>query len=218
MEIRLEHIKKDYIRGSRVQTVLEDIDVRIPPGCFWLVKGHSGSGKSTLLHIISGLIAPTSGTVFYDEEKLADMSDDRRAALRSSRIAIVTQDDSLIPYLTIHENINLPAFIGGDLPKEDEKQREESIEKFLDVAGIRELKEEYPPHLSGGEIRRVAIVRALAQKPEVVIMDEPTANLDYENVEKVLQLLRRVADEGTTVIIASHESEAEAYVDRSIGL
>ena len=218
MEIRLEHIKKEYIRGSRVQTVLDDVNATIPSGSFWLIKGHSGSGKSTLLNIISGLMAPTEGRVFYGEQELTGFNDEKKAKLRSSQVGIVTQEDSLIPYLTVYENINLPDLIGRHTGEENAKERGEYVEKLLKQAGIRELTAEYPAHLSGGEVRRASIVRALAQNPEVVILDEPTANLDHDNVERVLQLLRRIADEGTTVIIASHESEAEAYVDRNIGL
>lgn len=213
MNIVLEGITKKYRRGTRVQTVLKDINLEMTSGNFWFISGESGSGKSTLLNIIAGLSRVTEGKVFYGERELTNSDEKVRAELRRKYAGIATQDSDLVPYLSVYENMQLASAVRGDA----EGNREE-YENLLDAVGLLPLKKEYPENMSGGEIKRAAIARALVAAPSVIIMDEPTANLDRENVKKVLTLLRKTADSGSTVIISSHEKEARTYCDKEYNL
>ncbi|SES91131.1 ABC transporter ATP-binding protein [[Clostridium] polysaccharolyticum] len=218
MEIRLEHIKKIYAHGNRKLKVLDDVTMNIPSGNFFVIEGPSGSGKSTLLGIIAGLIPPTSGTVSYDKEQITGLDDNGKSVIRNLKTGIVMQDNTLVPYLTVYENVDLPNYIDSLKNKKSKSDNSLVIENLLDEVGLSELKNEFTENLSGGEIKRAAIARALVREPELLIMDEPTANLDRDNVEKVLKLLRRMADKGRTVIIATHESEARKYSDTVVQL
>lgn len=218
MEIRLEHIHKIYMRGRRNHTVLKDINMTIPTGKLLVVEGRSGSGKSTLLNIIAGLSKPTGGVVYYDKERISEWDENKKAEMRRSIVGIVTQDSGLVPYLTVYENVNLSNYI---CKKNDKVLKADQLafrDKLLEDLGLVRLKNEYPANLSGGEIKRVAIARALVGKPKILIMDEPTANLDKENVERVWSLLRNHANQGNTVIVATHESEANKYSDMIVHL
>lgn len=209
MNIRLEDICKEYKRGRRNFTVLDKVSFDLPSGKFVVIKGDSGVGKSTLLGIISGLIRPTSGKVFIGEEEITSLEESKLSLYRNAHLGIVTQDSDLIPYLTMEDNIKLTFEINRRSREFDTKRYEE----ILDVLGLSDLKSSYPSEMSGGEIKRAAVARALVMEPEVLIMDEPTANLDRNNVRNVLRLLRMMSDKGSTVIISSHEEEATAFAD-----
>ena len=209
MEIRLEDIVKNYSRGRREFTVLDKVSFDIPAGRFTLITGDSGIGKSTLLGIIAGLIRPTSGKVFYDDKEITASNDDELSKIRNAHLGIVTQESDLIPYLTLEDNIRLTYEINNRGKVLDDS----SLDEVLNALGLSELKSSYPSEMSGGEIKRAAVARALLIDPEVIIMDEPTANLDRKNVRNVLRLLRMCSDKGSTVIISSHEEEAAAFAD-----
>ena len=209
MEIRLEDIVKNYSRGRREFTVLDKVSFDIPAGRFTLITGDSGIGKSTLLGIIAGLIRPTSGKVFYDDKEITASNDDELSTIRNAHLGIVTQESDLIPYLTLEDNIRLTYEINNRGKVLDDS----SFDEVLNALGLSELKSSYPSEMSGGEIKRAAVARALLIDPEVIIMDEPTANLDRKNVRNVLRLLRMYSDKGSTVIISSHEEEAAAFAD-----
>lgn len=209
MEIRLEDIVKNYSRGRREFTVLYKVSFDIPAGRFTLITGDSGIGKSTLLGIIAGLIRPTSGKVFYDDKEITASNDDELSKIRNAHLGIVTQESDLIPYLTLEDNIRLTYEINNRGKVLDDS----SFDEVLNALGLSELKSSYPSEMSGGEIKRAAVARALLIDPEVIIMDEPTANLDRKNVRNVLRLLRMYSDKGSTVIISSHEEEAAAFAD-----
>lgn len=209
MEIRLEDIVKNYSRGRREFTVLDKVSFDIPAGRFTLITGDSGIGKSTLLGIIAGLIRPTSGKVFYDDKEITVSNDDELSKIRNAHLGIVTQESDLIPYLTLEDNIRLTYEINNRGKVLDDS----SFDEVLNALGLSELKSSYPSEMSGGEIKRAAVARALLIDPEVIIMDEPTANLDRKNVRNVLRLLRMYSDKGSTVIISSHEEEAAAFAD-----
>jgi len=209
MEIRLEDIVKNYSRGRREFTVLDKVSFDIPAGRFTLITGDSGIGKSTLLGIIAGLIRPTSGKVFYDEKEITASNDDELSKIRNAHLGIVTQESDLIPYLTLEDNIRLTYEINNRGKVLDDS----SFDEVLNALGLSELKSSYPSEMSGGEIKRAAVARALLIDPEVIIMDEPTANLDRKNVRNVLRLLRMYSDKGSTVIISSHEEEAAVFAD-----
>jgi putative ABC transport system ATP-binding protein len=225
MDIRLDAIIKKYKRDKREFTVLDDINVTLPQGKFTVISGDSGVGKSTLLNIVAGLSKPTEGKVYYGEKEITSLGDEELAELRTGFMGVMTQNCELIPYLTLIENLKLAYDISGKSEKNknsssdgnDKEPLAEELASFsaelLDALGLSQLRNEYPSSLSSGEIKRAAIARTLITKPDLIIMDEPTANLDRKNVRAVLQLLKRFSTQGSTVIISSHEQEAIAEAD-----
>ena len=231
MDIRLDAIIKKYKRDKREFTVLDNISVTLPQGKFTVISGDSGVGKSTLLNIVAGLSKPTEGKVYYGGKEITALGDEELAKLRMGFMGVMTQNCELIPYLTLGENLELAYDISAKGEKNknsssnnnsssdgnDKEPLAEELASFsaelLDALGLRQLRNEYPSSLSSGEIKRAAIARTLITKPDLIIMDEPTANLDRKNVRAVLQLLKRFSTQGSTVIISSHEQEAIAEAD-----
>ena len=216
MDVVLNAINKKYKRDKREFTVLDDVSITLPHGKLTVISGDSGVGKSTLLNIVAGLSRPTAGKVYYGEKEITSLGDEELAGLRTGFLGVMTQNCELIPYLTLSENLKL-AYDISDKTKEKNSFAEAGTTSFfaelLDALGLTHLQNEYPSSLSSGEIKRAAIARTLISKPEVIIMDEPTANLDRKNVHAVLQLLKRFSSEGHTVIISSHENEAVRDAD-----
>ena len=211
MEIKIENITKRFTRGRREFTVLDNISATIPDKRFVVITGDSGVGKSTLLNILSGLMRPTSGKVLYEDKEITGLNDRNLSSLRIKYLGIVNQSSDLISYLTLEENLKLSREISG-------REGEDETDKVLERLGLEDLKSSYPEEMSGGEIKRAAIARAILISPEVLIMDEPTANLDRKNVRNVLSLLKEQQDKGKTVVISSHEEEALEYCDINIDL
>ncbi|MCR5703693.1 MAG: ATP-binding cassette domain-containing protein [Eubacterium sp.] len=211
MKVNLEGITKKYKRGTREQLVLNQIKMEIPEGKLFLIVGESGAGKSTLINIISGLCKADSGKITYNAQEITELSDTQRAVVRNRYTGIVTQNCDLIPYLSVIENMKLTYEIGNQEGREEQKKSMDL--GVMERLGLLPLKNEFPKNLSGGEIKRAAIARALITEPPVIIMDEPTSNLDSKNRTKVLQLLKEYAQRGHTVIISSHEKEAIEYAD-----
>ena len=211
MEIKIENITKRFTRGRREFTVLDNISATIPDKKFVVITGDSGVGKSTLLNILSGLMRPTAGKVLYEDKEITGLNDRNLSSLRIKYLGIVNQSSDLISYLTLAENLKLSREISG-------REGEDETDKVLERLGLEDLKSSYPEEMSGGEIKRAAIARAILISPEVLIMDEPTANLDRKNVRNVLSLLKEQQDKGKTVVISSHEEEALEYCDINIDL
>ena len=217
LDISLKNIKKKYKRGKRDNVVLDNVSLDIPYGKFVVISGDSGAGKSTLLNIASGLSKPSSGSVFYGNKDITKLTDEELSAFRNNHLGIVTQESDLISYLTLLENLKISCII-NKVPDDESFDRDELFSLITDELGLSALKDELPCNMSGGEIKRAAIARALVTKPKVIIMDEPTANLDRGNVRSVLKLLRKFCDLGSTVIISSHESEAIDFADINLKL
>lgn len=212
MDIILDEITKKYKRDKREFTVLDKVSVTIPHGKFTVISGDSGVGKSTLLNIIAGLSRPTQGKVYYGEKEITSLGDEGLSELRTGFMGVMTQNCELIPYLTLRENLKLAYDISiGN--KGDKRAVSDEFEELLGALGLFHLQNEYPSSLSSGEIKRAAIARTLITHPKLVIMDEPTANLDRKNVRAVLKLLKRFSTQGSTVIISSHEQEALVEAD-----
>ena len=209
MEIKIENITKKFTRGRREFTVLDNVSAIIPDNKFTVITGDSGVGKSTLLNILSGLMRPTSGKVLYEDKEITGLNDRDLSSLRIKDLGIVNQSSDLISYLTLEENLKLSREIAG-------REGEDETDNVLRRLGLEDLKSSYPEEMSGGEIKRAAIARAILISPQVLIMDEPTANLDRKNVRKVLSLLKEQQDKGKTVVISSHEEEALEYCDINI--
>ncbi len=211
MELRAENISQDFLRDSAREgyiVAVAETDLCLFSGTVTAVMGRSGSGKSTLLHILGGLLPPVTGKVFVGTTDLYALSEDARAELRSSSLGIVPQQLMSLRALTVRENVLLSALLYG---------REQGVSAHADALmerlGIASLAHVYPSELSGGELRRMMIARALAGTPQILLLDEPTGDLDAENTRRVLELVRETADAGTAVLLVTHEGEAASYAD-----
>ena len=213
MRMKAENISKRYFRktgDANYFLAVKPLNLELNAGETAVLMGRSGSGKTTLLNMLCGLLSPTEGEVWIDDTSLYSLDDKTLSRLRSERIGVVPQGRSAIDTLTVLENILLPAKLyGRPLPVENARQWMER----LDIAHLRDAR---PAELSGGELRRMAIVRALAQRPDFLFADEPTGDLDDENTRLVLSALRDyVQEQKKTVFIVTHENDAMQYADRS---
>ena len=213
--IRCLDLRKTYRQGDNEVTVLSGITVDIPRGQFATIMGPSGSGKSTLLHLMGGLDRPSAGDVLVGERIISQMADDQVTLFRRTQIGFVFQFFNLLPTLTALENITLPFVLDGR-PRGKATQRAQFL---LDKVGLAHRRSHLPEAMSGGEIQRLAIARALAFEPPIILADEPTGNLDSKNGEIVLNLLRRINQEDRcTVVMVTHSPEAAKVGDRTICL
>jgi ABC-type lipoprotein export system ATPase subunit len=213
--IRCLDVRKTYLQGDNEVTVLSGITVDIPQGQFSTIMGPSGSGKSTLLHLMGGLDRPSAGDVLVGERIISQMADDQVTLFRRTQIGFVFQFFNLLPTLTAIENITLPFVLDGR-PRVKAAQRAQFL---LDKVGLAHRRSHLPEAMSGGEIQRLAIARALAFEPPIILADEPTGNLDSKNGEIVLNLLRRINQEDRcTIVMVTHSPEAAKVGDRTICL
>ena len=211
MELRAEKISRDFLRYSAKDgyfTAVAETDFTLAAGTLTAVTGRSGSGKSTLLHILGGLMKPVTGRVLLDEADIYALGEAERDALRSRHIGIVPQRLMSLAALTVRENVLLPALLAGEVEKFAPR-----ADELMERLGIRKLGAVAPSELSGGELRRVTIARALVMQPGILLADEPTGDLDEENTQSVLRLLRETADAGTAILLVTHESDARNYAD-----
>jgi putative ABC transport system ATP-binding protein len=205
-------VTKSLPLGREHIEILKGISLRIEHGEFVAIVGPSGSGKSTLLGIIAGLDSPTTGRVLIDGTDITRMSEAKLARVRNDKIGMVFQAFNLIPTLTARENVEVPLYVGKHPGRPSDRARE-----LLALVGLSHRLGNKPNQLSGGEQQRVAVARALATNPAIVIMDEPTGNLDQRNSENVLQMIRELRQAtGTTFIIATHDPRVAAAADRAI--
>lgn len=212
MILRAEKVTRQYFRqskGSNVFVALHETDFALHSGELIEIIGRSGSGKSTLLNMLAGLLEPTSGAVYLDDTDIYALGDGERSRFRNAHIGVIPQGQTGLHSLTVMENVLLPFMMYGF-----ETGAEDYAAELLGRVGIADLKNAYPNELSGGEMRRLAIARALVKKPEVLLADEPTGDLDDENTQTVLRLLRQAADNGTAVLLVTHEKEAAEYADQ----
>jgi len=214
MTITAENISKEFIRqgkGTNRFVAVKPADIAIEQGKLTLLTGRSGSGKSTLLNMLAGLLAPTSGTVTYGDSDIYKLDDDKLSAFRLEHIGVIPQGQTAVGSLTVIENICLSFMIHGNA---DERTAAHTYAReLMERFGIAELENELPSALSGGELRRMAIARAMIRKPDVIFADEPTCDLDDENTELVLQILKNTAENGTSVFMVTHEKDAIGYAD-----
>ncbi|QQQ86557.1 ABC transporter ATP-binding protein [Peptacetobacter hiranonis] len=206
--IEVKNLTKKFTRNSTEFDAVHDVSLEVKSGEFAAIIGHSGSGKTTLFNMIAGLISPTSGKVFIDGEEITAMEENEKAVFRNNNMGYVLQGQSLLSNFTILDNICMPAYLSPNV--DDFKDRALELLKQI---GLEEFANEYPSNLSGGEIRRVSIVRAMINNPKVIVADEPTSNLDPENSKKVMQMLSDISKSGTTVLLSTHELEYLSYVD-----
>ncbi len=212
-EIEIRGLTKVFKVGDVEVHALRGVDLKVERGEFIAIVGPSGSGKSTLFHILGGLAPATSGVVAIDKRDLAGMSDSERTLLRKTTVGFVFQKYNLLPTLTAADNIEIARHIAGKNGHEPDPQFEETL-KLLGIAGRLHHK---PRALSGGEQQRVAIARALVNHPSLLLADEPTGNLDTENSNAVLGVLRSLNERlGQTILMITHNPEAAAFAHRTV--
>ena len=211
--IRCTDVRKVYRQGNNEIIALDGVSLDIAKGEFAVIMGPSGSGKSTLLHLIGGLDRPTSGELLVDQRLVGQMADDQVTLFRRTRIGFIFQFFNLLPTLTALENVALPFVLDGR-SKEEAEQRAKML---LDKVGLENRKDHLPEEMSGGEIQRIAVARALAFDPPILLADEPTGNLDSKTGESILSLLRQInRDAGCTIVMVTHSQEAAGYGGRTI--
>ena len=206
--IRVESLTKKYVRNEKDFDAVHDVSLQINKGEFAAIIGHSGSGKTTLFNMIAGLVTPASGKIYIDGCELSGMNEKEKAVFRNRNMGYVLQGQSLLNNFTILDNICMPAYLSSE-----EGEFKDRAFALLKQIGLEEFANEYPSNLSGGEIRRVSIIRAMINQPKVILADEPTSNLDPENSHKVMQMLQDISKSGTTVLLSTHELEYLSYVD-----
>ena len=211
--IELAGVEKVYRTGKVDFPALRGVDVTIADGEMVAIVGPSGSGKSTIMNMITGIDRPTAGTVEVRGERIDRMSEEELAVWRGKHVGVVFQFFQLLPTLTALENAMLPL----DFARQGSKrERRERALHNLELVGLTEMADRLPSEMSGGQQQRVAIARALASYPTLVIGDEPTGNLDTQSAAEMFELLRRVCDEGATVLYVTHDLELAARADRTI--
>jgi putative ABC transport system ATP-binding protein len=211
--IRCLEVCKTYRQGDNDITALAGISLEIAKGSFVAIMGPSGSGKSTLMHLIGGLDRPTSGDLLVNGRLIGQMTDDQVTLFRRYKIGFVFQFFNLLPTLTALENVALPLVLDGR-PKTESDERAQAL---LARTGLDTRRNHLPDELSGGEIQRVAVARALAFNPPILLADEPTGNLDSKNGEAILSLLKEInREQDCTIVMVTHSEEAARYGDRTI--
>ena len=210
--IEILGIGKDYQDGETNVQAIKQMDFYIDDGEFVAIMGQSGSGKSTLLSILGGLNHPSRGQVLLDSLDIYKLSSEQRADLRSEYIGVIFQSFQLIPYLTVLENVKLPMAITGTKSKKQDKMARDVLERV----GLANKADRLPDQLSGGEQERVAIARAIVNKPPILLADEPTGSLDSNTADEILNLLKELNDEGQTIIMVTHNPDACKDTTRTI--
>lgn len=211
--LKIENLTKKYGKGQNEVIAVDNISFSVRKGEFVAIVGPSGSGKSTLLHLLGGVDKPTSGKVFIDDMDIYNLRERDLSILRRRRVGFVFQAYNLIPVLTAEENILMPLLL--DNRKEDKKY----IDELLTILDIKDRRKHLPSELSGGQQQRVSIGRALANKPSIILADEPTGNLDTKTSREVLELLKYSAKKyNQTLILISHDMNIASMADRVINI
>lgn len=203
-------LTREFTRRGTVFAAVDHVNLTVDAGEFIAIVGRSGNGKTTLLNLIAGLLAPTSGVVLIDNKAVSHLNDHELCILRARTLGFITQHHSLLPSLNILDNVLLPGEIAGeaDLAGLEERGRE-----LLERMDIAPLADAYPSELSGGELRRASVARAVINSPAIIIADEPTGDLDADSTALVLELLRDSAATGAAVIMVTHDQQALSATD-----
>lgn len=212
--IEIRQIRKTYRQGGNTIRALDGIDLSIAQGEFVAIMGPSGSGKSTLLNVLGALDKPDSGTYHLDQDEIGAMDDDAASDLRNRRIGFVFQSFHLLPRLTVLENVLLPQRYAASFDKSAESRARVLLERI----GLGQRIDHLPGELSGGQLQRAAIVRALLNQPALLLADEPTGNLDSKSAVEVLALLAELHAAGQTMVLVTHDPNIAAKAQRTIHL
>lgn len=208
--ITIKKIVKSYGMGEGIVHALDGVNLEIAAGELVAVVGASGSGKSTLLHMIGGMDSPTAGSVFFNGKDISKYSKKQKAKYRCENVGIVFQNFKLIEELNVRENIIMPVLIAR------KKVDEDYYKALVEMLGLSERQSHLPSELSGGQKQRVAIARALINKPELLLADEPTGNLDKKNSEEIMQIFLDIHKKGKTIVLVTHDREIAEQCQRQI--
>ncbi|MBQ2854811.1 MAG: ABC transporter ATP-binding protein [Oscillospiraceae bacterium] len=209
--LKLTDICKDYQQGREPVRVLKNVNLTVERGDYLAIMGPSGSGKTTLMNIIGCLDVPTSGSYELDGRDLKNLSDDALAEIRNKHIGFVFQSFHLMPKLDARDNVALP-LLYADVPL---KERRVRAEEALKAVGLEERMDFFPNQLSGGQCQRIAIARAMVGKPDLLLADEPTGALDTKSGNQIMEIFRRLSEEGMTIIMITHEPSIAACADKT---
>ena len=208
--IQFVDVFKSYQNGATSVTALKGVNLSFDAGAFVTIMGPSGGGKTTLLNLLAGLDLPDRGQIYLQERKVSDLSDHDLTLLRRKEFGFVFQFFNLMPTLTIQENVELPLLLAHSSKTEGSR-----VQTLLEYVGLWNRAQSFPAELSGGEMQRIAIARALVHQPVILLADEPTGNLDSENGQKIIELMKRAAtDFNTTVILVTHNPQIAEFGNR----
>lgn len=214
--IELVNVKKDYLLGNVRVPALKGVSFAIEPGEFTVIAGPSGSGKTTVLNLIGCVDTATEGDVVIASKKTSDLNDRELTSLRLNTLGFIFQSFNLIPVLDVYDNIEFPLLLKKDLTP---KQRKERVDYFIERVGLKNHRKHRPSELSGGQRQRVAIARALVTKPQIVLADEPTANLDSKTGQSIIDLMKEINSiDKTTFIFSTHDHSIMNQARRIIQL
>lgn len=209
MVLEVKELCKEYTRGGRPFYAVDHVSLTVDKGEFVSIIGRSGSGKSTLLNLIAGLLDPTAGEIRICGKSLTGMDDRALSALRNTALGYVPQGQTVLGNLTVLDNVRLPFYFGDRTGPSADRARE-----LLEQVGIGHLAGSLPRELSGGELRRVSIARAMMCSHDLLVLDEPTGDLDPRTTGEIMTLLQRIAQSGTAVLMVTHELDTTGYGDR----
>ncbi len=210
--LRLENIYKQYNQGELSVTALNNINLTVNEGEFVSIMGSSGSGKSTMMNILGCLDSPTEGLYLLEGEDVSKYNDSKLAEVRNKKIGFVFQSFNLLPKMTAIENVELP-MVYSNVPI---KIRHEKAKAALEKVGLEKRIHHKPNELSGGQRQIVAIARALVNNPAIIMADEPTGNLDSKSTFEIMEIFQRLNDEGTTIVMVTHEPDVATYTKRIV--
>ena len=214
MIIETHSLRKVYRTDLVETTAVDDIDFSLDEGQFVSVMGPSGCGKSTLLHLLGLIDSPTAGRYRFLGEDVSAYSERKRATIRKAHIGFVFQSFNLIDELTVYENVELP-LVYAKVPTHERRPKVEAVLEKMDIVHRRD---HFPAQLSGGQQQRVAVARALVNKPNLILADEPTGNLDSEHGDEVMKMLLKLNEEGTTILMVTHSAANAAFSGRIVNL
>ena len=207
--INVNNLSKSFRRGERDFFAIDDVSFDVGEKDFINIIGKSGSGKSTLLTLLSAIIEPTSGDIFVEGKSRSTMDDEEKSGYRNEFIGYVPQSLGTLPTLSVIDNVRLPYFF-----KKREGDGIERARMLLDMCGILDLQDDFCKNLSGGELKRVLIARALMNEPKILIADEPTSDLDSKTTIEIMDMLKEINEKGTTIIIVTHDNDLLKYGSR----
>ncbi len=212
--LRLEQVSKLYRKRQEEIAALQATNLEIPDGDYVAIIGPSGSGKTTLLSLLGGMLAPTAGKMWIDDESVYDLPIVDRARLRQKKIGFVFQTFNLVPYMTARENVQVPLFLAGTKPA----AQQERATELLESVGLADRMDHKPCELSTGQQQRVALARTLANDPDLILADEPTGNLDPESRQMVLSYFEKFNQAGKTIVMVTHDIAAARTAQRLMQL
>lgn len=207
--INVNNLSKSFRRGERDFFAIDNVSFDVNEKDFINIIGKSGSGKSTLLTLLSAIIEPTSGDIFVEGKNFSSMNDEEKSEYRNEFIGYVPQSLGTLPTLNVLDNVRLPYFF-----KKREGDGIERARMLLDMCGILDLENDFCKNLSGGELKRVLIARALMNEPKILIADEPTSDLDSKTTIEIMNMLKEINEKGTTIIIVTHDNDLLKYGSR----